>query len=166
MVKCEDYLHSPIQYHSQTNHGAYNFGYDTGLYGAHQFHQENKDENGEVRGRYGYTDPEGNLRLVYYTAGVNGFRSWSPDDPSSSSSSSSSYHTSSSPYVYSHNSATSTYSSAHSSAQSPAQSPAQSYWQTSSKSSKLQCFCFQPSPNVFLLSHYASMILIICDQSI
>ena len=72
-VRAEDYVHNPIQYHSQNPRGAYNYGYDTGLYGSHQFHQENKDNQGIVRGRYGYTDPDGNLRLTYYTAGPNGF---------------------------------------------------------------------------------------------
>lgn len=64
-----DYVHNPIAYHSQTDRGAYNYGYDTGLYGSHQFHQESKDASGQVNGRYGYTDPNGKLRLVYYTAG-------------------------------------------------------------------------------------------------
>lgn len=69
----DDYVHNPIQYHSQTPKGSYNYGYDTGLFGSHSFHQENKDKNGQVRGRYGYTDPDGNLRLTYYTAGPQGF---------------------------------------------------------------------------------------------
>jgi len=35
---------------------------------------ENKDaSSGQVRGRYGYTDPDGKLRLTYYTAGPQGF---------------------------------------------------------------------------------------------
>lgn len=73
-VRAEDYVHNPIQYHSQSPKGStYNYGYDTGLYGSHSFHQEKKDKNGQVRGRYGYTDPDGNLRLTYYTAGPQGF---------------------------------------------------------------------------------------------
>ncbi|CAG2174197.1 unnamed protein product [Oppiella nova] len=72
-VRSEDYIHQPIQYHSQTDSGTYNYGYDTGLFGAHQFHQEHKDAAGEVRGRYGYTDPNGKLRLVHYKSGPKGF---------------------------------------------------------------------------------------------
>ncbi|XP_054153432.1 uncharacterized protein LOC128952119 [Oppia nitens] len=72
-VGAEDYIHQPVHYHSQTDSGTYNYGYDTGLFGAHQFHQENKDVNGDVRGRYGYTDPNGKLRLVYYKSGPKGF---------------------------------------------------------------------------------------------
>jgi len=73
LVSAEDYVHSPIQYQSQTDGGTYNFGYDTGLFGSHQFHQEYKDDSGQVRGRYGYTDPFGKLRLVHYTSGPQGY---------------------------------------------------------------------------------------------
>ena len=66
-------MHSPIQYHSQTESGSYNYGYDTGLLGSHQFHQERKDVDGQVRGRYGYTDPNGKMRTVYYKSGPEGF---------------------------------------------------------------------------------------------
>ena len=72
-ISADDLVHNPIQYHSQTPRGSYNYGYDTGLYGSHQFHQENKDNHGVVRGRYGYTDPDGKLRLTYYTAGPGGY---------------------------------------------------------------------------------------------
>lgn len=78
LIAAEDYVHNPIQYHSQSQKGTYNWGYDTGLYGAHQFHQENRDERGTVRGRYGYTDPDGKLRLTYYTSGANGYKTWVP----------------------------------------------------------------------------------------
>jgi hypothetical protein len=75
LVSCEDFVHNPIQYHRQNpRSGSYNYGYDTGLFGSHSFHQENRDaRSGQVRGRYGYTDPEGNLRLTHYTAGPQGF---------------------------------------------------------------------------------------------
>ncbi|CAG2122758.1 unnamed protein product, partial [Medioppia subpectinata] len=73
VVLGDDYVHQPIHYHSQTDSGTYNYGYDTGLHGSHQFHQEHKDGNGVVRGRYGYTDPNGKLRLVHYKSGPKGF---------------------------------------------------------------------------------------------
>ncbi|XP_013772778.1 cell wall protein IFF6-like [Limulus polyphemus] len=76
-----DYVHHPIQYHSQTDRGTYNFGYDTGLFGAHSFRQEYRDENGVVRGRYGYTDPYGKLRVVYYEAGPLGYKAWGDVHP-------------------------------------------------------------------------------------
>ncbi|KAI1297652.1 hypothetical protein HDE_04482 [Halotydeus destructor] len=69
LASAADYVHNPIHYHSQNDKGAYNFGYDTGLFGSHQFHQETKQPDGSVTGRYGYTDPDGKLRLVYYRAG-------------------------------------------------------------------------------------------------
>ncbi|XP_076315696.1 adult-specific rigid cuticular protein 11.9-like isoform X2 [Tachypleus tridentatus] len=62
------------RYHSQTDRGTYNFGYDTGSFGAHSFHHEERDDNGIVRGRYGYTDPYGKLRIVQYEAGPFGYR--------------------------------------------------------------------------------------------
>ncbi|XP_053210007.1 uncharacterized protein LOC128393815 [Panonychus citri] len=84
LVVCDDYVHNPIQYQSLNNRGGYNFGYDTGLSGSHQFHQESKDDFGVVRGRYGYTDPNGKLRLVYYSSdAVNGYKAWGPDIPES-----------------------------------------------------------------------------------
>lgn len=88
VVNCEDYVHNPIQYHRQNpRSGSYNYGYDTGLFGSHSFHQENRDaNNGQVRGRYGYTDPDGKLRLTYYTAGPQGFNVY-PDGSSTSSAS-------------------------------------------------------------------------------
>lgn len=81
LVACDDFDDNPIQYHSQSEKGSYKFGYDTGASGAHQFHQESKDESGVVRGKYGYTDPEGKLRLVYYSSGSNGYQAWGPDIP-------------------------------------------------------------------------------------
>jgi len=70
-----DYTHDNIQYQSlATQNGAYNFGYDTGVFGAHSFHQQWRDDEGEVRGRYGYTDPNGDLRITHYKAGRNGYQ--------------------------------------------------------------------------------------------
>ncbi|XP_076315694.1 adult-specific rigid cuticular protein 11.9-like isoform X1 [Tachypleus tridentatus] len=73
-VRAVNYVRYPIQYHSQTDRGTYNFGYDTGSFGAHSFHHEERDDNGIVRGRYGYTDPYGKLRIVQYEAGPFGYR--------------------------------------------------------------------------------------------
>ncbi|XP_076365413.1 uncharacterized protein LOC143254322 isoform X1 [Tachypleus tridentatus] len=78
-----DYVHHPIQYESKTNQNTYNFGYDTGLLGAHSFRYEHKDDNGIVRGRYGYTGPDGKLRVVEYEAGPGGYRitgGYNPDE--------------------------------------------------------------------------------------
>ncbi|XP_076357772.1 uncharacterized protein LOC143250720 [Tachypleus tridentatus] len=75
-VLAVDYVHYPIQYHSQTDRGTYNFGYDTGLFGAHSFRKEHRDESGIVRGRYGYTDPHGKLRIIHYEAGTFGYHAW------------------------------------------------------------------------------------------
>ena len=64
---------SPIQYHSQSESGSYNYGYDTGLLGSHQFHHEHKQVNGQLSGRYRYTDPNEKLRTSYYKSGRQGF---------------------------------------------------------------------------------------------
>lgn len=70
-----DYIHDSVQYQAiATDTGAYHFGYNTGVLGAHSFHEEWRDENGEVHGRYGLTDPNGNLRVVTYTAGRDGYQ--------------------------------------------------------------------------------------------
>lgn len=76
LVRGNQHGHEPIQFDTRDRHGAYNFGYDTGVGGAHQFHQESRDEFGRVRGRYGYTDPNGKLRLVYYSSGEGGYKAW------------------------------------------------------------------------------------------
>lgn len=74
-IQSIDYTHDQLQYQSlSTKSGAYNFGYDTGLFGAHSFHQQWRDEDGEVRGRFGYTDPNGDLRITHYRAGRDGYR--------------------------------------------------------------------------------------------
>ena len=65
--------HSPIHYQLHADSGEYNFGYDTGTSGSHQFHQEHKHVNGQVRGRYGYIDPYGKQRTINYKSGPKGF---------------------------------------------------------------------------------------------
>ncbi|CAN7989546.1 unnamed protein product [Ixodes hexagonus] len=53
--------------------GSYKFGYDTGE-GPHQnFRQEERSSDGTVRGRYGYMDANGYLRVVEYVADDSGF---------------------------------------------------------------------------------------------
>ncbi|CAL1280719.1 unnamed protein product [Larinioides sclopetarius] len=53
----------------------YGFGYEFGDgQGMVQRRHESSDINGEVKGSYGYTDPNGLYRSVEYTAGVNGYR--------------------------------------------------------------------------------------------
>lgn len=72
---CDNLVDHSIQYQRlNPSRGTYNYGYDTGLSGSHSFHQEKKDPvTGTVRGRYGYTDPNGHLRLTNYEAGPNGY---------------------------------------------------------------------------------------------
>ncbi|KAF8767193.1 Cuticle protein 16.8 like protein [Argiope bruennichi] len=53
----------------------YNFGYEFGDgVGMTQHKHESSDINGEVKGSYGYTDPNGLYRSVEYTAGVDGYK--------------------------------------------------------------------------------------------
>ncbi|GBM78347.1 hypothetical protein AVEN_27941-1 [Araneus ventricosus] len=53
----------------------YGFGYEFGDgKGMVQHRHESSDINGEVKGSYGYTDPNGLYRSVEYTAGVDGYR--------------------------------------------------------------------------------------------
>ncbi|XP_035212730.1 uncharacterized protein LOC118186709 [Stegodyphus dumicola] len=70
--------HRDFQYNSlvDSRTGRYNFAYDTGNDNdiAHSLHMEYRDANGIVRGRYGYTDPRGKLRVVEYEAGPDGFK--------------------------------------------------------------------------------------------
>ncbi|GIY28807.1 uncharacterized protein CDAR_529691 [Caerostris darwini] len=69
--------HREFQYNSvvDPSTGRYNFAYDTGHDNeiAHSLHMQYQDADGIVRGRYGYTDPRGKLRMVEYEAGPNGF---------------------------------------------------------------------------------------------
>ncbi|XP_015904189.1 uncharacterized protein [Parasteatoda tepidariorum] len=69
--------HRNFQYQSAIDPltGRYNFAYDTGNDNniAHSMHMQYQDADGMVRGRYGYTDPRGKLRMVEYEAGPDGF---------------------------------------------------------------------------------------------
>ncbi|GBM07870.1 hypothetical protein AVEN_96489-1 [Araneus ventricosus] len=52
---------------------SYQFGYDTGTGPSQSFREETRDSGGTVRGRYGYIDPLGTLRIVDYMADHTGF---------------------------------------------------------------------------------------------
>ncbi|GFY23285.1 uncharacterized protein TNCV_3939811 [Trichonephila clavipes] len=53
--------------------GTYKFGYDTGPGPNQSFRQEERGPEGEVKGRYGYVEPSGALRVVEYRADSTGF---------------------------------------------------------------------------------------------
>lgn len=75
--ECRLQDHRTFQYNAQVDgRGTYNFAYDTSHQpqDAHSLHMEYRDANGIVRGRYGYTDPRGKLRIVEYEAGPEGFK--------------------------------------------------------------------------------------------
>ncbi|KAF7492216.1 hypothetical protein SSS_04739 [Sarcoptes scabiei] len=59
------------------NGGAYQFAYRTGSTQeqdlAQMFREESRDEFGNVQGKYGYVDPNGNMRVVNYQAGADGY---------------------------------------------------------------------------------------------
>ncbi|KAL1419372.1 hypothetical protein MTO96_005446 [Rhipicephalus appendiculatus] len=52
--------------------GSYKFGYDTGGQQQH-FRQEERTSDGTVRGRYGFTDANGYLRVIEYVADETGY---------------------------------------------------------------------------------------------
>ncbi|OQR70614.1 hypothetical protein BIW11_11524, partial [Tropilaelaps mercedesae] len=57
-----------------TDTSEYSFGYDTGPENpSGHFRLEERMEDGSVRGRYGYTDPNGLLKIVEYFADDSGF---------------------------------------------------------------------------------------------
>ncbi|XP_064487465.1 larval cuticle protein A3A-like [Ornithodoros turicata] len=64
-----------VQYQVQDHagKGTYKFGYDTGDDPAQHFRQEERAQDGTVRGRYGFVDPNGYLRVVEYVADESGF---------------------------------------------------------------------------------------------
>jgi hypothetical protein len=53
----------------------YQFGYDTGKGPSGQsFREETRLPDGTVKGQYGYLDAQNRMRIVKYTAGLNGFQ--------------------------------------------------------------------------------------------
>jgi len=72
-------LHPPAQVHyvniGQELNGDYKFGYDTGKGPSGQsFREETRLPDGTVKGQYGYLDRENKMRIVKYTAGLQGFQ--------------------------------------------------------------------------------------------
>lgn len=73
-----DSLYAPVEYeqsqkmqfqiHGQEGPHSYRFGHDTGDGYNRQFRYEERDDYGVVKGRYGYYDHTGQLRIVNYTA--------------------------------------------------------------------------------------------------
>ncbi|XP_013177577.1 PREDICTED: uncharacterized protein LOC106125036 [Papilio xuthus] len=65
--------------HGMKGPHSYQFGYDTGKGKNRQFRYEERDNDGHVRGHYGYMDRHGKLRVVNYDADpVHGFRAETP----------------------------------------------------------------------------------------
>ncbi|XP_055597948.1 uncharacterized protein LOC129747667 isoform X2 [Uranotaenia lowii] len=63
------------QLHGHKGPDSYAFGYDTGRGKNRQFHVEERDDHGNVKGRYGYFTRSGKFRIVKYTSSPeNGFR--------------------------------------------------------------------------------------------
>ncbi|EZA54712.1 hypothetical protein X777_04997, partial [Ooceraea biroi] len=52
--------------------GTYIFGFDTGHGKNRQYRIEERLQDGSVKGRYGFYDAKGKLRIVSYIAGPNG----------------------------------------------------------------------------------------------
>ncbi|XP_023947914.2 uncharacterized protein LOC112052902 [Bicyclus anynana] len=65
--------------HGMKGPNSYQFGYDTGKGKNRQFRYEERDNDGHVRGHYGYVDKFGKLRVVNYDADPElGFRAEAP----------------------------------------------------------------------------------------
>ncbi|XP_052563479.1 uncharacterized protein LOC120419843 [Culex pipiens pallens] len=63
------------QLHGHKGPDSYAFGYDTGSGKNRQFHVEERDDHGNVRGRYGYFMKSGKFRTVSYSSSPEkGFR--------------------------------------------------------------------------------------------
>ncbi|XP_023725686.2 uncharacterized protein LOC111874421 [Cryptotermes secundus] len=54
--------------------GSYHFGYDTGLMRYQSFREEVRDPTGRIKGKFGFIDPRGLLRITEYTADKLGYR--------------------------------------------------------------------------------------------
>uniref|UniRef100_A0A182K3A4 Uncharacterized protein n=1 Tax=Anopheles christyi TaxID=43041 RepID=A0A182K3A4_9DIPT len=64
-----------FQMHGHNGPNSYKFGYDTGEGKNRQFHVEERDSKGNVRGRYGYYMRSGKFRIVNYSSSPEtGFR--------------------------------------------------------------------------------------------
>ncbi|XP_061510818.1 uncharacterized protein LOC5668109 isoform X1 [Anopheles gambiae] len=64
-----------FQMHGHHGPNSYKFGYDTGEGKNRQFHVEERDSKGNVRGRYGYYMRSGKFRIVNYSSSPEtGFR--------------------------------------------------------------------------------------------
>ncbi|XP_063378831.1 uncharacterized protein LOC134665779 [Cydia fagiglandana] len=65
--------------HGMKGPHSYQFGYDTGKGKNRQFRFEERDNDGHVRGHYGYVDKHGKLRVINYDADPQlGFRAEAP----------------------------------------------------------------------------------------
>ena len=64
-----------VLFDQPTNHPRTQFGYDTGKGPSGQsFREETRLPDGTVKGQYGYLDAQNKMRIVKYTAGLNGFQ--------------------------------------------------------------------------------------------
>ncbi|KAL6424928.1 hypothetical protein ACFW04_010063 [Cataglyphis niger] len=55
--------------------GTYIFGFDTGSGKNRQFKMEERLQDGSIKGRYGFYDAKGQLKIVNYIAGpINGYQ--------------------------------------------------------------------------------------------
>ncbi|XP_021000155.2 uncharacterized protein [Parasteatoda tepidariorum] len=67
-----------IVYHAegtkQSNPSPYHYGYDVKDGQSSHYKKEERDQDGTVRGSYGYLGPDGIFREVHYIADQNGFR--------------------------------------------------------------------------------------------
>ncbi|XP_049865932.1 uncharacterized protein LOC126366741 [Pectinophora gossypiella] len=67
--------------HGMKGPHSYQFGYDTGKGKNRQFRYEERDNDGRVKGHYGYMDKNGKLRVVNYDADPeHGFHAEAPTD--------------------------------------------------------------------------------------
>ncbi|KAG8232098.1 hypothetical protein J437_LFUL012295 [Ladona fulva] len=60
--------------HGEKGPNSYRFGYDTGKGPDRQFRYEERDDDGNVKGHFGYYDKKGKIQVVHYSADPkNGF---------------------------------------------------------------------------------------------